>query len=253
MMNIKNIGLLLLLFLSGFAKAQDYQANLYTAEHLYASAKYDSAALIYQAIIDSGYQSPELYFNLGNSYYKLQEIPSAILYYEKALKLNPNDENIIFNLQHCNTMIPDRIDEVPSIFFVRWYKGLYNYFPIDIWAYIGLGLFSLFSFFLLLYFLSSRVFWKKMGFWLATLFLFLSLFSFFLTSQKYSSFKQHDEAIVFTPSITIKSSPNENSVDLFVIHEGTKVQILDQVGTWRKIKIQNGSVGWIEMENIQVI
>jgi SH3-like domain-containing protein len=92
-----------------------------------------------------------------------------------------------------------------------------------------------------------------MGFWLATLFLFLSLFSFFLTSQKYSSFKQHDEAIVFTPSITIKSSPNENSVDLFVIHEGTKVQILDQVGTWRKIKIQNGSVGWIEMENIQVI
>lgn len=253
MKSFKYLGLLGILLWSNIILAQNYQDNLYKAEQLYSIAKYDSAALIYQSIIDSGYQSPELYYNLGNTYYKLQEIPSAILYYEKAIKLNPNDENIIHNLNLCNSLIPDRIEEMPKLFFIQWYQGLYNYFPIDTWAMIGLILFSLFAFFLLIYFLSSRLLWKKLGFWSAFLFLILASFAFFLTSQKYSSFKQHNEAIIFIPSITVKSSPAKNSVDLFVIHEGTKVTILDQVGTWKKIKIQNGSIGWIEDENMQII
>ncbi|NOR86574.1 MAG: tetratricopeptide repeat protein [Bacteroidales bacterium] len=253
MIKTKHIGLLLLLLLSFTIKAQDFSSNLYQAEQLYAQSKYDSAALYYHSIIDSGYQSPELYYNLANTYFKLQEIPTAILYYEKALKLDPNDENIIYNLNLCNTLIPDRIEEVPRLFFIRWYQGLYNYFPIDTWSYIGLVLFSIFTLLLLIYFLSPAVFWKKIGFWSGIFVLFTSLFVFYLTSQKYSSFKQHNEAIIFMPSITVKSSPAKNSVDLFVIHEGTKVTILDQVGNWRKVKIQNGSIGWIEAENLQII
>lgn len=252
-MRAKYFGILLVLLLSNTINAQDFSGKLFKAEQLYSEAKYDSTAIIYQSIIDSGYQSPELYYNLANTYYKLQEIPTAILYYEKALKLNPNDENITHNLNLCNSLIPDRIEEVPRLFFIRWYKGLYNYLPIDTWAYIGLLLFSIFTLFILIYFMSSKIVWKKIGFWSGILFLMLSLFSFFLTSQKYSSFKQHNEAIVFTPSITVKSSPAKNSVDLFVIHEGTKVTIMDQVGVWRKIKIQNGSIGWIESENLQII
>lgn len=234
-------------------KAKDFSADLFKAERLYANSNYDSAALIYQSIIDSGYQSPELYYNLGNTYYKLNEVPSAILYYEKALKLDPSDKNIKHNLELCNTMIPDRIEEVPRLFFIEWYQSLYNYFPIDTWAYIGLALFTLCCLLLSFYFLSVKMFLKKLGFWTASFILVLSLFSFFLTYQKYASFIQHDEAIIFIPSITVKSSPAKNSVDLFVIHEGTKVTILDQVGLWIEIKIQNGSTGWIESENLQII
>jgi tetratricopeptide (TPR) repeat protein len=252
-MKAKHIGLLVLLLMSAFLNAQDHRADLYQAEQSYTAAKYDTAAVIYQSIIDSGYQSPELYYNLANCYYKLQEIPSAILNYEKALKLSPNDENIEYNLNLCNILIPDRIEKVPSLFFIRWYQGLYNYLPIDTWAYIGLGLFSLFSLFMLIYLLSGRMFLRKLGFWFGMIFLITSFFTFFLTTQKYSSFQKHDEAIIFTPSITVKSSPAKNSVDLFVIHEGTKVTILDKVGEWQKIKIQNGSIGWIESENMQVI
>jgi tetratricopeptide (TPR) repeat protein len=240
-------------FIFSDLKSQTFDEQLITAQQLYSNAKYDSAALIYQSIIDSGYQSPELYYNMGNAYFKLQEIPSAILYYEKALKLKPSDENIQYNLNLCNTLIPDRIESLPKLFFIRWYKSLYNYFPIDTWAFIGLGLLSLFSLFMIFFFLSVRMFFRKLSFWSALLFLLLSFFSFFLTSQKYASFKNHDEAIVFTPSITVKSSPAKNSVDLFVIHEGTKVTILDQVGEWRKIRIQNGSIGWIETNYLQII
>jgi tetratricopeptide (TPR) repeat protein len=240
-------------FIFSDLKSQTFDEQLITAQQLYSNAKYDSAALIYQSIIDSGYQSPELYYNMGNAYFKLQEIPSAILYYEKALKLKPSDENIQYNLNLCNTLIPDRIESLPKLFFIRWYKSLYNYFPIDTWAFIGLGLLSLFSLFMIFFFLSVRIFFRKLSFWSALLFLLLSFFSFFLTSQKYASFKNHDEAIVFTPSITVKSSPAKNSVDLFVIHEGTKVTILDQVGEWRKIRIQNGSIGWIETNYLQII
>jgi len=233
--------------------AKDFSTGLLKAENLYTNAKYDSAALIYQSIIDSGYQSPELYYNLGNTYYKLQEIPSAILYYEKALKLNPADKNIKHNLELCNTLIPDRIEEIPRLFFIEWYQSLYNYLAIDTWASIGLGLFAFFCLLLLIYFLSSKIVLKKLGFWAATFILVLSLFSFFLTYQKYASFIQHDEAIIFIPSITVKSSPARNSIDLFVIHEGTKVSIIDEVGLWMEIKIQNGSTGWIERENLQII
>ncbi len=230
MKKLKHLFSLSLILLALIAKSQSFDTQLIQAQDLYSNAKYDSAALIYQSIIDSGYQSPELYYNMGNAYFKLQEIPSAILYYEKALKLRPSDENIQYNLNLCNTMIPDRIEKVPKLFFIQWYENLYHYFPIDTWASIGIGLFSIFSALLLFFFLSNKIILKKIGFWAAVFFLILSIFSFFLTSQKYASFKNHNEAIVFTPSITIKSSPSKNSVDLFVIHEGTKVTILGQSG-----------------------
>ena len=235
------------------SQAQEFNEELSQAELSYSESKYDTAALIYQSILNKGFQSPELYYNLGNCYYKLNEIPSAILSYERALKFDPNNENILYNLNLCNSLIPDRIEKMPELFFIQWYQGLYNYFSIDFWAKIVLSLFAFFSVFMLVYFLSSKMLWRKIGFWTAMVFLVFSLFSFFLTTQKYSSFKKHDQAIIFIPSITVKSSPAKNSVDLFVVHEGTKVFILDQVGNWKKIKIQNGSVGWVESENIVII
>jgi len=252
-MKAKYIVVLLLIFGSVLSQAQDFSVELKQAEASYADSKYDTTALIYQSILEEGFQSPNLYYNLGNCYYKLNEIPSAILNYERALKFDPNNENILYNLNLCNSLIPDRIEKMPELFFVQWYKGLYNFFPIDVWAKVVIGLFVLFTVFMLIYFLSIRLFWRKMGFWMAMISLVFAVFSFFLTSQKYSSFKKHNQAIIFTPSITVKSSPAKNSVDLFVVHEGTKVFILDQVGEWKKIKIQNGSIGWVEADNMEII
>ncbi len=118
--------------------ADNFSAKLKQAETLYANQKYDSAALIYQQLIDDDkMEAFELYYNLGNTYYKLNEIPSAILYYEKAAKLQPQNDDLQYNLELCNRMIPDRLEPVPQLFFVQWYRNLYNAMSVDSWAYLS--------------------------------------------------------------------------------------------------------------------
>ncbi|RLD38318.1 MAG: hypothetical protein DRI74_04220 [Bacteroidetes bacterium] len=232
---------------------QDYQTYIKNAEHYYAEAKYDSAILTYQKVLDEGYHSTELYYNLGNSFYKQNEIPSAILYFEKALKLDPANEDALFNLKLANTRIQDKIESLPLLFFVRWYVGLYNMFSVDNWAKISLVLFSISALFSLLYFLGKSIFMRKTGFYFGLIFLFLSVSGLFLTYKKHISQIEQAQAIVFKPSVTVKSSPNANGVDLFVIHEGTKLWVIDKVGQWCEIKIANGSIGWIETKTIELI
>ncbi|MCD6090638.1 MAG: tetratricopeptide repeat protein [Bacteroidales bacterium] len=232
---------------------QDYKTNILLGEQYYADTKYDSAAMAYQKVLDEGYHSAELYYNLGNSFYKQNSIPSAILYYEKALKLDPANDDVLFNLKLANSRIQDKIDALPLLFFIRWYVGLYNMFSVDNWAKISLVLFSVFALFSLFYFLGKNIFIRKMGFYLGFVFLILSSASLFLTYKKHISQKEKAQAIVFSPSVTVKSSPNENGVDLFVIHEGSKLQVMDKVGAWCEIKIANGSIGWIEIKTIELI
>ncbi len=232
---------------------QNYESNIRLAERYYADANYDSAAMAYQKVLDEGYHSAELYYNLGNSFYKQNQIPSAILYYEKALKLDPGNDNILFNLKLANSRIQDKIEDLPLIFFVRWYIGLYTMFSVDNWAKIALVLFSLFALFSLFYFLGKSVLVRKTGFYLGFVFLILSASSLFLTYKKHHSQIEQNQAILFAPAVTVKSSPNVNGVDLFVIHEGAKLQVIDKVGQWCEIKIANGSIGWIEMKTIRFI
>jgi len=233
--------------------AQNFEYDIKKAEQFYAEAKYDSATITYREVLDAGYHSAELYYNLGNSYYKQNEIPSAILYFEKALKLDPSNEDVIFNLKLANTRIQDKIEALPLMFFARWYVSLYNMFSVDNWAKISLILFSFFALFSLFYFLGRSIIWRKLGFYLGFIFLLLSVSGLFLTYKKHTSQWEQSQAIVFNPSVTVKSSPNANGVDLFVIHEGTKLQIIDKVGTWCEIKIANGSLGWIELKTIELI
>lgn len=253
---MKKIGLgiiIVLMQLPILIFGQDYEANILEAEHYYADAKYDSATIAYQKVLDAGYHSAELYYNLGNGFYKLNEIPSAILYFEKALKLDPSNEDVLFNLKLANTRIQDKIEALPLLFFIRWYVGLYNMFSVDNWAMISLVLFSIFALFSLFYFLGKNIIMRKTGFYLGFIFIFLSFASLFLTYKKHLSQQEQAQAIVFTPSVTVKSSPNANGVDLFVIHEGTKLYVIDKVGKWCEIKIANGSIGWIEIKMIELI
>ena len=234
--------ILLIIIQLGFA---NNSAILDSAEAAYAKGNYQNAILLYDSVINTGYEASELYYNLGNSHYKISNIPTAILYWEKALKLKPNDDDIIFNLKVANTLIADKIEPVPEIFFKQWWKTLCNLFSSNAWTKIGLSTFFIFIILLALFRLSRRLALRKASFWLGIVFLFFSLLSFGFAYTQHKNITAHKQAIVFTPTVTVKSSPNENSTDLFVIHEGLKIDLLDNIGDWYKIKIANGSIGWI--------
>jgi len=215
-----------------------------SANEAYNNEMYTNAIENYLQIVDAGYESYALYFNLGNACFKLGDIPSAILYYEKAKKLNPNV---------ANTNIVDKIEPVPELFFWQWWRSIYNLFDANTWAKISVGGFILFFVLLAFYLLSKLLFIRKTAFYTGLTILFFTIFTFIIASQKYDVSKNQNEAIVFTPTITVKSSPNQNSVDLFVIHEGSKVSIIETVGNWCEIKIANGSVGWLPVDALKNI
>ena len=246
--------ILLVLFLIAQSVQSATVDSLFSkANQEYANELYTNAIEDYHMIIQTGYESAELYFNLGNAYFKTNDIPSAILYYEKAKKLNPNDEDINFNLNVANTRIVDKIEPVPELFLKQWWRSIYNLFKADTWAIVSVIGFILFFILLAFYLLSKYIVIRKSAFYTGLIVLLITLFTFTVSLQKYNLLKHQKEAIVFTPTITVKSSPNQNSVDLFVIHEGAKVRILEKVGNWCEIKIANGSVGWLPAEALKDI
>lgn len=236
--------LLCVLFINGaFAGIAD---NLFQqANDEYNKGLYAEAIEHYQQILDTRYESAELYYNLGNAYFKTNDIPSAILYYEKARKLNPNDEDIFFNLSVANTKIVDKIEPVPELFIWQWWRAIYNLFSADTWSNISIILFIMFFVLLAFYLLSKLIIIRKAAFYSGLIVLGFTIATFLLSYQKFHILKNQKEAIVFSATITVKSSPNPNSVDLFVLHEGSKVKIIEKVGEWNEIKIANGSVGWL--------
>ena len=219
----------------------------------YTEGLYNNAIENYLMLVDEGFESPKLYYNLGNAHFKINEMAPAILYYEKAKKLDPNDKDIEFNLNIARNKIPDKIEAVPALFYVKWWSSIYNLFSSNTLAIICLATFFLTLVLIAVFFLSNVVIYRKLSFWFGILFFTFSIMSFILSYQKYNSFSSKQQAIVFTPTITIKSSPNQNSVDLFVMHEGSKVQIIQHLGDWYKIRIANGSVGWLKASDVKTI
>lgn len=233
--------------------SQDFHSLLNTANNAYNEGMYDSALNVYHLIQKESLESGELYYNMGNAYFKKNNIASAILYYEKAKKLTPNDEDIDYNLRIANSMIVDKIERVPELFYKKWWNYFYNMFGADTWTIISLISWFILAFFVGTFIISKTRGRKKLAFYLGLLFLFTSVATFGLASQKYYYGKEQHEAIIFTPTITVKSSPTMNAVDLFVVHEGTKIYILDKVQDWVKIRIQDGSIGWLPMTSIEKI
>ena len=223
------------------------------ASQAYNQGLYDSALNIYHHIMDEGVESAKMYYNTGNAYFKNNDIPSSILYYEKARKLAPNDEDIVYNLNIANSMIVDKIEKVPELFYNKWWNYFFNMFDADTWTIIAVISWFILVFFIGLFILSQSRAVKKTAFYFGLLFLFLSVAVFGLASQKYYYTREHKEAIVFTPTITVKSSPTMNAVDLFVVHEGTKIRILDNVQDWVKIRIPDGSIGWLPDTSVKEI
>jgi len=243
---MKKILVLIFLFTGFLAYANNNQILIEEAGKLYTEGSYDRAIEMYEKVLENGFESAELYYNLGNAHFKMNDLAPAILYYEKASKLNPSDEDIQFNLAVANSRIVDKIETVPDLFYERWWNSLIFTFSVDGWAIISLVTFVLLLVVTLLFFMVDVVIIKKLAFWTGIALIVISVSSFALANQKYNSFKKDHEAIVFTPTVTVKSSPAENSIDLFVIHEGTKVEITDNIGEWTEIRIANGTVGWLK-------
>lgn len=243
-----------LLFVSCFiatkAEAQKPEELFSKANSLYNESAYDSAARVYEDIISKGYSSASLYYNLGNAYYKLRNYPMAILYYEKSLKLDPNNSDTKHNIAIANAFISDKIEEVPELFIKTWWNKLSNIFTINTWAIITLASIAL-MFICLFFYLTARTRTvKKSMFFSSLILILLTITTFSISLKKYNYIKNHSEGIITSPTITVKSSPSSSSVDLFVLHEGSKVKILDKTDNWEKVKIANGSIGWLPSSTI---
>ncbi|MCK9205258.1 MAG: tetratricopeptide repeat protein, partial [Bacteroidales bacterium] len=233
--------------------AGEEQALILKANRAYSAGAYTDAVNTYKKVIALGWESPELYYNLGNAFFKLNDFPNAILWYERAKRLDPGNEDIDFNLKVSNNKIADKIEPLPELFYKRWYFGLVQVFAIDTWARIGVILFITALACGALYMASRILFLRKVGFWTGLCTLLLAIFSLIFAWSGHSALQSAGEAIIFTPTITVKSSPDEKSTDLFVVHEGSKVKLLDNISGWYEIKIANGSVGWLPASSLEKI
>lgn len=229
------------------------EAQIDSATKDYVKGLYRKSLEGYEAVMAQGFESAELYFNAGNAAYKINDLALSIWYYEKSLKLDPNDEDALYNLGLVNSRIPDKIEAVPEMFLVRWMKDLRNAFSADQWAIGTVVFFAIALVLFAFYFLSRNMGMRKVGFWVGLVMLIISVFTFFAARIETNNLLNNNSAIVFSPSVTIKSSPTDGSTDIFVLHEGAKVYILENVDDWYKIKIANGSVGWLPSKTIRLI
>ncbi len=223
------------------------------ANALYDKADFQAALDIYAAIAGSGYISPELYYNMGNTYFRLNNLSSALLFYEKAAKLQPNDDDIVYNIAFVNGMITDRIEKKPELFVWEWLKTFRNMQSSAGWA-STIVIFSWLTFAALAVYLVIRlIFWRKVSF-IASLFFFtVTLVSVYFANAKYSDENSADTAIVFSPRVDIRHSPEENGKVYLTLHEGTKVVIEEELNGWYKIRLIDGRIGWIARESLRII
>jgi F0F1-type ATP synthase membrane subunit c/vacuolar-type H+-ATPase subunit K len=219
----------------------------------YKNADYKRARQCYEELVQSGVESAEVYFNLGNCYYKSGKIASAILNYHRAQRLDPTDDDISFNLSLAESRITDKIDPAPQFFIVKWWRMLVGLQTAGVWSSIGIvGIWSLFIA-AGIFFVSSSPTLKKAMFTTGIVALVMISLMFIFAYRQHKTTMRDESAIVFAPSVSVKSEPQEESKDLFVLHEGTHVEVLGGDGAWCKVRIADGSVGWLRRNTIEII
>ena len=243
--------LIYMLAIMGWAFGQNTADEWFNqANAAYNSGNYETAVELYEKILATDMESVPVYYNMGNAYYKMREYPKAIYSYEKALKLDPSNEDVRTNLEIANLAIVDKIEPVPQSFIERWWRSLRAMCSSDRWAWWSVAAFALLLVCLFMFLRSRRIGMRKLGFFMGVIFLIVFAFSVVFAAQLKHTANTQDQAIVMTPTVTVKSSPSDDGVDLFVLHEGTKVSVLESSNGWNKIRIANGSVGWLEMDKM---
>ena len=219
----------------------------------YNSGEYEKAIGFYTDILDDGEHSAAVYYNLGNSYYKLNNIAESIYFYEKALLLSPNDEEVKTNLSYAQNMTIDAIDTMPETGLSKLYKSVTGKLTFDQWAYLAIALMIIFVLLYILFYYANSSTLKRWSFIGSILALFICIIAIVFAMIQRSDFKDLQPAIIFAEESSIKSEPNASSQQVFVIHAGTKVNVLDQLDEWNKIKLADGKTGWIQKNELKLL
>ena len=244
-----------IIFLLSFV--QFVQAESFTkadADKAYQENKYAEAIKMYENILATQGESAVVYYNLGNSYFKEKNMAKAVLNYERALLLNPGDADIRFNLDMARSKTVDQITPATEVFIVTWVNSLTNMQSERGWAKIGIVSFICLLVGLALYIFSKRLFVRKIGFIGAIILLVVTVCANFFARQQKNELMDRIGAIVMSPTVTVKSTPDESGTELFVLHEGTKVFVEDNsMKGWKEIRLEDGNKGWIPTEAIEII
>lgn len=246
----KALYIFLLLFLCK-ATAQDIQTVFKTANEAYRNTYYEEALKNYQQIDSLGLQSADLYYNLGNTYYKLNQIAPSIFYFEKALLLDPKHLDAKQNLAFAQRMTIDAFETLPKSFFQKINERIIHSIHYDTWAWITIIFAFFVGIFFLMYHFLHNASTKRLFFTISliSLGLFLLSMSFVIKAKHYSNHNQ--PAIVFSSVISVKSEPYSSASETFQLHEGTKLQVIEKIDNWYKIKLLDGKIGWLKEDAIK--
>ena len=241
----------LFLFISASVFATDVSNPFVDGNTFYNSGKYEAAITSYESVLASGQQSAELYFNLGNSYYKLHKVAPAIYNFEKALQLNPNDPEIQTNLEFAQKMAIDDIKVIPKVGFDKLLADFTSSYHYDTWAWISVAFGFIFLCFFIGYYFSPTAFKKRVYF--TGMFVVLILIITSVSSGIFEKNRLETEksAIVFAETASLKGEPKASSQETMLLHEGTKVFILESNANWRKVQLTDETTGWISDEAIK--
>lgn len=235
-------------------RAQNDVSSLWQkAEEAFAAEQWQNALNYYQTIEGEDLQSADLYYNIGDTYFKLGDNARAILYFERALKLDPAHGDAAHNLEIVRQLTLDKVDAVPDFILVTWFRHLRQAFSADTWAWITLALAAIAVFLFLLFRQGASLTLRRVAFILSCVVLLLTIFSFVFSLQQKQAVLRQDSAIVTVPVCPVKSSPADGGNTVFVLHEGTKIRILDRVGDWAKVQIADGRQGWATVLSYETI
>ena len=248
---------LLMMLVPAAAHAQDesYADSLWnSANAAYADGRWADAVADYELISGMGYESASLYCNTGDAFFKDGNVPMAIVYYERALKLDPSYDDARYNLELMNAMIQDRIDPVPEFILKVWAQDVCYIMDSNAWTVCFLVFLALTLAMVLVFVLAPTAGGRRTGFFTGIVMLLLAVMSVTFSLWQKNDYMSADEAVVMRPVTSVKSSPAaESSTDLFILHEGTKVRIIDSVGRWNNIELADGRQGWLPSEDLEVI
>ncbi|MEM7163349.1 MAG: tetratricopeptide repeat protein [Bacteroidota bacterium] len=244
--------MLLILFIGLNLVAQDSIISFDLGNTAYKEGNYTEAINHYEDLIED-YQSPDLFKNLGNAYFRQNELGKAILFYEKALKINPSDEDALFNLAYANNLTVDRLGEEGDDRLKTFFRGIVGSTAANNWAFLSIIMAFLFFGCLVLMILKKNIRIKRILFLASAGIALLFLISVVFAYQSKQMATKHSHAIITDQKVDVRSEPNSESKELFVLHEGAKVELLESSKEWIEIMLPNGSKGWLEKSNLAEI
>lgn len=246
------IPIFLLLSLGMSGQDGNAEVTFNEAGKAYSEGEFEQAIEEYLQVLEMG-ESAALHFNLGNAYFKSNQVARAILHYERALRIDPSDADVKYNLKLANDRIKDKIEGLPELNISRWWKDFTLSISVDGWAWLSIAFMVVAVLLLLLFFLTSLRSLRVFAFYIALFLLISSAFSYYQAGQAQQLTEADTEAIIMTPRVDVKGAPTQSGVNVFVIHEGTKVRVIREQDGWVNIRIASGNEGWILESDCEII